>query len=423
MAKLRGRGTERTLRRRHHRWYAGLAARPEAFGPGRAEWIAALDADHDNLRAALRFSLFDPGQAAAGAEMACDLWRYWETHGHLTEGRRILAALLERLDRTSPARPRALWTAGYLAVLQGDIPEARALLEAGASAGQTAGDVRAIAYASTYLVSVLYYLGQPGRGQTMAETALRLHREADDQIGVALVLTASGYMHLFSGEPQLAAERFGECASVCESSGNVWYHTYAQWGLAAAQWLLADREGVAALASAALSVMRDLDDPIGVALCLDTLAWVAAGQRQAVRALTLLGAVDAAWSAIQNAPANSLRKQHDAALGAARATISESAYQAATAKGAAMSQAEAVAFALGESPRPGPAVRQDRPRLTRREQDVAALVAQGMSNSQIAATLVISVRTVETHVQHIMDKLGCDTRAQIAAWSAAQAPR
>ena len=53
---------------------------------------------------------------------------------------------------------------------------------------------------------------------------------------------------------------------------------------------------------------------------------------------------------------------------------------------------------------------------------MAALVAQGMSNSQIAATLVISVRTVETHVQHIMDKLGCSTRAQIAAWSAARSP-
>jgi DNA-binding NarL/FixJ family response regulator len=57
--------------------------------------------------------------------------------------------------------------------------------------------------------------------------------------------------------------------------------------------------------------------------------------------------------------------------------------------------------------------------LTRREQDVAALVAQGLSNSQIAAALVISPRTVETHVQHIMDKLGCSSRAQIAAWSTA----
>ena len=87
-----------------------------------------------------------------------------------------------------------------------------------------------------------------------------------------------------------------------------------------------------------------------------------------------------------------------------------------------MTQAEAIAFALGESrqPEPGPAARQDQPRLTRRERDVAALVAEGMSNSQIAASLVISVRTVETHVQHIMDKLGCGTRAQIAAWSAAR---
>ena len=48
------------------------------------------------------------------------------------------------------------------------------------------------------------------------------------------------------------------------------------------------------------------------------------------------------------------------------------------------------------------------------------LVARGMSNSQIAGELVISVRTVETHVQHILDKLGFSTRAQIAAWSAAR---
>jgi non-specific serine/threonine protein kinase len=87
-----------------------------------------------------------------------------------------------------------------------------------------------------------------------------------------------------------------------------------------------------------------------------------------------------------------------------------------------MDQAGAIAFALGEQARPRPDAGRLGPgqpgQLTRRERDVAALVAQGMSNSQIAATLVISVRTVETHVQHIMDKLGCSTRAQIAAWSA-----
>jgi non-specific serine/threonine protein kinase len=53
---------------------------------------------------------------------------------------------------------------------------------------------------------------------------------------------------------------------------------------------------------------------------------------------------------------------------------------------------------------------------------VAALVAQGQSNSQIASELVISVRTVESHIQHILDKLGFSSRAQIAAWSAARPP-
>jgi DNA-binding NarL/FixJ family response regulator len=104
--------------------------------------------------------------------------------------------------------------------------------------------------------------------------------------------------------------------------------------------------------------------------------------------------------------------------------------RAALAAGTAMSQADVVAFALGESSRP--AARSGGPgagagpgtgpgALTRREQEVAALVAQGLSNAQIAVMLVISARTVETHVQHIMDKLGFGTRAQIAAWSAGQA--
>jgi DNA-binding NarL/FixJ family response regulator len=120
-------------------------------------------------------------------------------------------------------------------------------------------------------------------------------------------------------------------------------------------------------------------------------------------------------------PAAPLRQHHDTALNAARTAVPDAEYRAAFSRGAAMSQAEAIAFALGEALSRPDATRTDAypGQLTRREQDVAALVAQGLSNSQIAAALVISPRTVETHVQHIMDKLGCSSRAQIAAWSAA----
>jgi non-specific serine/threonine protein kinase len=420
LAKVRGRGREREFRLRHRAWYAALAARQDTFGPGRATWIAALDVDHANLRTALRFCLSAPGEAAAGGQMACDLWLYWETHGHLTEGRRILTALLGQLPPSAPVRRRVLWVAGFLAQFQGDIPAARALLETGLSAAREASDLTAEAWASSFLGWVLYYDGDPYRGHGLARTALRLHREAGNPAGMVLALMQIGYIHMCSGEAAAAAHWFGECARTCESSGNVWYHGYAQWGLGVAAMLSADHECAARLERAALCTMRHMDDPMGVVQCVDALAWAAAASGEEIRAVTLAAAAEAAWAAIPAVPAPPLRQRHDAALAVARTALPGADYRAAFAKGAALTQAEAVAFALGEAvsrpddARAGPGPGQ----LTPREREVAALVAQGLSNSQIAAALVISPRTVETHVQHIMDKLGCDSRAQIAAWSA-----
>ena len=424
LAKVRSRGRERELRLRHRAWYASLAERQEAFGTGRAGWIAALDDDHENLRTALRFCLSEPGEAAAGAEMACDLWRYWETRGHLTEGRRILSALLERLDHGAPAWRRALWVAGFLAQFQGDIPAARELLETGLSAARDAGDLTAEAWASSFFGWVQYYDGDPGQGRALARTALRLHREAGNPVGVVIALMQIGYIHLCAGEAASAARWFRECARTCESIGNAWYHTYTQWGLGVAALVNADHGRATELERAALCTMRQMDDAMGVVLCLDALAWAAAGCGEAIRAVTLAAAAEAAWAAIPAVPADPLRQYHDAALDTARTALPGAEYRAAFAQGAAMSQAEAIAFALGETvSRPDSTRGAASPgQLTPRERDVAALVAQGLSNGQIAAALVISPRTVETHVQHIMDKLGCSSRAQIAAWSSGSPP-
>ena len=425
LRKVRGRGNEHKLRLRHRGWYSALAARQEAFGPGRAEWLTALDTDHENLRAALEFSLAAPQDVAVGAELACDLWWYWLTHGHITEGRRILAALLDKLDETAVVRPRALWVAGYLAQFQGDVAAARVLLEAALASARAVGDVRAEAYALSFLGWDLYSLGDPDQGHALAQTALRLHRQSADQIGVVLALAQIGFIHLCAGEAAAAAEWWGECARVSKASGNAWYQAYSQWGLGVAALLRADHEGAARLEREALRIMRHMDDPMGVTLCVDALAWAAASGNEAARALTLLAAAEAAWVAIPAAPPAPLRWHHDTALARAQETLPESEHRAALAKGTAMSRAEAIAFALGESSRPrargdssqaGPGSEQ----LTRREQDVTVLVARGMSNSKIASELVISVRTVESHVQHIMDKLGFSSRAQIAAWSAAR---
>jgi predicted ATPase/DNA-binding NarL/FixJ family response regulator len=425
LQKLRAEGNEQPFRARHRDWYTALAARREAFGPRRAEWITDLDTDHENLRAAIEFCVSDPREVAAGAALACHLWRYWETHGHLTEGRRIMAALLERLDETAEVRPQALWVAGFLALVQGDAAGARALLEAALAAARQAGDDQSVAYASGFLGYAMHWLGEEDQGHALAENALALHQRSGDQVGVVLAQMQIGFIHLCAGEAPSAADWFGECARTCESSGNTWYHAYARWGLGVAALLMADHGAAAGPVRAALDSMRKLDDPMGVVLCLDALAWIAVAHDQAPRALTLRAAADAAWAAIPATPQPALRKHHDAALAAARDAVTESAFAAAVARGAAMSRAQAIAYALGEPARPkarsGTGLAPAHPgRLTRREQDVAMLVARGLSNGQIAGELIISARTVETHVQHIMDKLGVSTRAQIAAWSAAE---
>jgi non-specific serine/threonine protein kinase len=102
--------------------------------------------------------------------------------------------------------------------------------------------------------------------------------------------------------------------------------------------------------------------------------------------------------------------------------LGERAYQPAFASGERLSLGEAVAYALGEPPAPAvvPSRADASAPLTRREQEVADLVAEGLSNKEIAAKLVISQRTAESHVEHILTKLGVTNRAQVAAWIAAQ---
>jgi non-specific serine/threonine protein kinase len=106
-----------------------------------------------------------------------------------------------------------------------------------------------------------------------------------------------------------------------------------------------------------------------------------------------------------------------------RHTLGEKAYQTAYQHGKGLAPDDAIAYALNEQPQaePSPARTTQTTTLTRREREVADLVAEGLSNKDIAARLVISPRTAETHVERILTKLGFTSRTQIAAWAIPQA--
>jgi len=162
---------------------------------------------------------------------------------------------------------------------------------------------------------------------------------------------------------------------------------------------------------------------------VEALAWIAASRHQYERAAVLLGAAAALWQSMGTAldSHQPLAGHHRDCERQARQALGEAVFQAACRRGLDLPAADAVAYALQQPPKkppkkpPAPAVSDGVP-LTPREMQVARLVAEGRSNKEIAAELVISQRTAEGHVERILTKLGFTSRAQVAAWIAASRP-
>lgn len=163
-----------------------------------------------------------------------------------------------------------------------------------------------------------------------------------------------------------------------------------------------------------------------MAWCVEVLGWAAATANDAQRAAVLFGTADMWWAQIGGSSATSWQatcEWHGRAQVQARVGLGASGFEAASEKGKRFTPEEAVAYVLGEPHPPATvsatAAMSETP-LTRREHEVAELVAQGISNKGIASTLVIAQRTAEGHVEHILTKLGFTSRTQIAAWIADQ---
>jgi DNA-binding CsgD family transcriptional regulator len=113
------------------------------------------------------------------------------------------------------------------------------------------------------------------------------------------------------------------------------------------------------------------------------------------------------------------------AVGVYRSALGDREFDRLYRDGTRMTTDQLISLALEEKepeapPAPG---KRQAGALTPREGEIAGLVAQGLSNKEIASKLVISQRTAETHVEHILTKLGFTSRAQIAAWVAEEEAR
>ncbi|MEU1517377.1 LuxR C-terminal-related transcriptional regulator [Streptomyces sp. NPDC005811] len=427
-------GEERAARVRHRDWAQELAAACERewFGAGQPGIVARLRADRDNLRAALDFCLTTPGEAHAGLRLAGTLWFHWHACGAPREGRYWLDRALDANPDPSPERARALWTAGLLAGCPEDLTRGRRRAEEARALARRLGDPAEAAHAD-YVIGVVRLFSDDIPGALAHFRAAVARGRAPGQhlglLGLDHVELACALA--FLGRADEAIEVCEEIRRLCAEHGEQWVLSYGERILALAHAVKGDAERAEAHAREALRLKLAVHDVVGIGLTLDLLARIAADRGAHRRAALVLGGADRAWTDVDRDRwgAACLNATRRAAEDRVREAIGAAAYRRAYDRGAALALPELAAHVLGDTGDDTGFARPDGPaeeppaatvRLTRREAQVAALVAEGLANQQIADRLVIARRTAEGHVERILSKLGFSNRSQIAAWVAAQ---
>ncbi|SDG04864.1 helix-turn-helix transcriptional regulator [Pseudonocardia oroxyli] len=405
------------------------------------ETFAELGTEHNNLRAALWASTADAEHHAVGLHIAVSLWFYWLPRAP-SEGRqwleRLLAASAE--DPPSVERMRALILLAYLLVIQGERVEGRELLRVGLIAAEQLGDLLGAGYARHILGLAEAFDGDPDGAGDLLDQAEAIYREHGASEGWRVCLAMhTGLLRTTQGRTVLAAQLFTDAAETCERHGEQWLYSYVLYGLS-----LIDHwagRGTAALDRLARSARMKgpFDDVIGSALIFELAAWIRADQGDGQRAAVALGAAGRLWRefGMELYDSRTWLEYRRRCVEQVTALIGHAALAEWQARGTSVGRPEALALVLdGDTADRTPAVRStptapttavaspDQPRglggseptLTRREAQIAAFVAQGMSNRTIAQRLTLSTRTIEGHVQTLLTKLGFSSRAQIAAW-------
>ena len=418
-------------RDRHLAWCAGLvrAATDASFGPEQAEWYRTLRREHGNLREALRHAVGDPRDAGKALAMVTALEPYWTVTGRLSEARHWLArasASAENAGAEADAgtRGRALAMAAWTATLQGEPATGRALLDEAAAllAGGAADDAVGARVLVARAVETSWR-GSPAEALAPLEQAVTAARAAGDRPLEATALLVLALCRSFAGDLDGAGAALQACVDLTGAAGEVHVRSYALAALGMLALLRGAPDAAADLERRALEMTTDLGDRSATAFVLEVLAWVAAAERRRERAATLLGAADALWRHLgvdpDTVPYLSANRRHSEEH--AGIDRGDAGFRTAFGRGAALPDEQVLALALGQTP-VEEAPEEEVP-LTRRELQVANLVGCGLSNREIAEQLKISQRTVESHVENTLRKLGFGSRTQVAAWVAEREAR
>jgi predicted ATPase/DNA-binding CsgD family transcriptional regulator len=417
--RLREAGEEDVVERRFADYYTSRCRRSAAQAQYRlVEWLEWMDLEIDNVRAVLRRCLTH-ADSPRGIALAYSVGYYWITRA-TSEGVRWLDELLASGGGDPQAHAHAYFMRGFLATLQADPATAGPALERAVMATREAGLLGLLSQSLSLASIAANTAGDRASARRLGDEAHVITTVLDDLPATLMFLQSRALNGLFDGDLDAVRSASLEGVRLSREAGDLYSLEMMLMNLGCATLIAGDLDESKPLLAEALRIAQRIDDRVAQYCLLDALGCHAASAGQAGLAAQLLGAAETVRT---GAGASILpflvplvthaEKSALAALGAAR-------FDAEFEAGKRLGRAAAIGMALGE-PVDVAAAASDHAGvapLGKREAEVARLVAEGLSNKQIAARLFISEHTVDSHVRNILNKLGFGSRTQIAAWMA-----
>ncbi|HEX6538503.1 MAG TPA: LuxR C-terminal-related transcriptional regulator [Candidatus Dormibacteraeota bacterium] len=416
-AKLVELGEDTTARDRHCAWVAAFAARVMRFGEDESAGFVLILRERDNVWSAMQFCRRQPGRESTAVDVVATLANYWLARGPLAEARRYLESLLPATTSEPLLRVRCLTICAIFAAALADEVSAEAYALEAMQIAQDLGNREFTAWAAGSLLFARFAAGRGDEVDALSSLMIETGRSLGVPAMVAVGIHHTCSIWLANGRFDPALALLQEGLEICAQAKDVYVRGMLLNNLAEARRRRSELQQAEALAREGIAYKSALDDRRGVASLIETLAWVAADRRQDVRAAELLGCSEGLRESLGVPLLAPYASRHDECLTSSRGRLGQTAFEASFVKGLNLTVAESVSFALGQAQdKPSPAAPRDRDPLTRRETEIAQLIAQGLTNREIATRLFLSARTVDTHVTNMLNKLGLNSRTQLARW-------